>query len=87
VGSRAEGYGWLGAYDLGGGVREWVDGVYASYSGEDAPRFEGMHIVRGGSWFSFAGFMYRAAGRGFLDGDYASSVIGFRCAMDYEPEQ
>jgi formylglycine-generating enzyme required for sulfatase activity len=86
VGNRAEGFSWMGVYDLGGGVREWVDEIYASYSGEDNPKFAGMRVVRGGGWFSFADFMYRAAGRGFLDGDYASSVVGFRCAMDYEPE-
>jgi formylglycine-generating enzyme required for sulfatase activity len=86
TGNRAEGISWIGAYDLGGGVREWVDGMYASYSGADNPKFAGMHIVRGGGWFSFADFMYRTAGRGFLDGDYASSVVGFRCAMDYAPE-
>jgi formylglycine-generating enzyme required for sulfatase activity len=87
VGNRAEGVNWIGAYDFGGGVREWVDGTYANYAGEDAAKFAGLRIVRGGSWFSFADFMYRTAGRGFLDGDYASSVVGFRCVMDYETKR
>lgn len=82
VGSQAEGPSWVGAYDMGGGVREWVEGVFATYAGETGGRLEGLHIVRGGSWFSFAGFMYRTAARGFLDGDYATSIIGFRCAKD-----
>jgi formylglycine-generating enzyme required for sulfatase activity len=82
VGSMAEGPSWVGAYDMGGGVREWVQGLYATYDGDASGRLEGLHIVRGGSWFSFADFMYRTAGRGLLQGDYATSIVGFRCAKD-----
>ena len=80
---------WAGTYDQSGGVAEWVDAWYATYPSESPtmtaePAANEQRVVRGGSWFSFAGFMLRSAHREGLDPGYASSVVGFRCAADFE---
>ena len=89
VGFHREIVSWVGAYDLSGGIAEWVADWYGAYpalstvdpSGPAAGRQRG---VRGGSWFSFAAFMLRTAQREPVDPQYASSVVGFRCGADFE---
>jgi formylglycine-generating enzyme required for sulfatase activity len=90
VGLVEAGASWTGAYDLSGGVEEWVADRYGPYPTEtrtasaggdpDAPR-----ITRGGSWFSFAAYPLRSAYREPRDPGYATSVVGFRCARDFSP--
>jgi formylglycine-generating enzyme required for sulfatase activity len=89
VGFHEDVVSWVGAYDLSGGIAEWMaDGNGANpfeipadprRSAADEPR-----AVRGGSWFSFAAFMLRAAQREAFDPGYRSSVVGFRCGADFE---
>lgn len=89
AGLKEKGVSWIGAYDLSGGVQEWVADWYGPYSGEPqtnpaGPMAGDQKLARGGSWFSFASFFVRAAQRVPYDPDYASSVVGFRCARDFE---
>lgn len=89
VGSIPEGASWVGANDLSGGVLEWVLDWFSPYPGElklepVGPASGGQRIARGGSWFSYATFFVRAAHRELFDSGYTSSVIGFRCAGDFE---
>jgi formylglycine-generating enzyme required for sulfatase activity len=87
VGRIAGGASWVGAYDLSGGVEEWVADAYAPYPGGSAtgPPVEGRRITRGGSWFAFAAYPLRAAYREPRDPQFATSVVGFRCAGDFIP--
>jgi formylglycine-generating enzyme required for sulfatase activity len=89
AGMKRQGGSWVGAFDLSGEVEEWVADWYAPYNGESETNPTGpmdgeQKIARGGSWFSFAPFMVRAAQRLSYQPDYASSVVGFRCARDFE---
>jgi formylglycine-generating enzyme required for sulfatase activity len=89
VGFHREVVSWVGAYDLSGGVAEWVADGYRPYPAPLAvepatPAAEDQRVVRGGSWFSFAAFMLRAAQREAFGPEYASSVLGFRCGVDFE---
>jgi formylglycine-generating enzyme required for sulfatase activity len=89
VGSARDAVGWVGTYDMSGGVAEWTADWLAPYEGgprrnpSDAPG-SGRRVVRGGSWFSFAAFFLRTAQREGYDPGLTSSVIGFRCAADFE---
>ena len=85
VGSVPAGMSWVGAYDLSGGVREWVADWYGPYSAESATDPQGpligeKRVIRGGSWFSFAAYFVRTAQRESTAPDTANSTIGFRCA-------
>lgn len=80
TGTKKEWVSWVGAYDLAGGVAEWVNGWFAPY-GSDA--IGDLHVVRGGHWFSRAAYFWRSAAREPLAADYQSSTVGFRCAMDF----
>lgn len=80
---------WVGAYDLSGGVREWVADWHAPYSAEPANDPQGtaegqVKVLRGGSWFSFAAYFVRASQREFAAPETANSTIGFRCARDLD---
>ena len=88
VGLIDEGVSWVGAYDLAGGVLEWVSDWYGPYKDEPQTNPSGpidgdKIIARGGSWFSYATFFVRATHREPFDPNYKSSVIGFRCAADF----
>ena len=90
VGLQRDVMSWVGAYDLSGGIAEWVADWYGPYAEESAlnppgPATGERRVVRGGSWFSFAAFLLRAAHREAFDPGYASSVVGFRCGADFEP--
>jgi formylglycine-generating enzyme required for sulfatase activity len=89
TGVKKQGISWVGAYDLSGGVEEWVADWYAPYNEATETNPTGpvdgeQKVARGGSWFSFAPFMVRAAHRVPYEPDYASSVVGFRCALDLD---
>ncbi|MEX2029538.1 MAG: SUMF1/EgtB/PvdO family nonheme iron enzyme [Anaerolineales bacterium] len=89
VGSVPAGVSWVGAFDMSGGVAEWVEDRYDVYVSPHATAPEGpadtpRRVVRGGSWFSFASFYLRAAHRESAAPDTANSTIGFRCARDLD---
>jgi formylglycine-generating enzyme required for sulfatase activity len=89
AGLKREGVSWVGTYDMSGGVEEWVADWYGPYTSEPktnpaGPRDGEYKVTRGGSWFSFASFFVRTTQRVPNDPDYASSVVGFRCAGDLE---
>jgi len=89
VGLHRDVMSWVGTYDMSGGIAEWVADWYGPYGEESAlnpvgPAEGDQRVVRGGSWFSFAAFLLRAAHRQAFDPGYASSVVGFRCAGDFE---
>jgi formylglycine-generating enzyme required for sulfatase activity len=90
VGRLEAGASWVGAYDMSGGIEEWVFDRYGPYPAAaqvdpDGPEVGPHRITRGGSWFSFAAFGLRSAHREPRDPAYAASVVGFRCARDLEP--
>jgi len=89
VGSVPEGASWVGAFDLSGGVAEWMFDGYAPYTqpgGGEAQVLEQdqKRVLRGGSWFSFASFLVRTSHRESASPDTANSTIGFRCARDLD---
>jgi len=64
---------WVGSLGLSGNVTEWV----ADPNNE-------QRFARGGSWASYAPFLLRATQRLPHDPEDASSLIGFRCAREFE---
>jgi formylglycine-generating enzyme required for sulfatase activity len=90
VGSRLEGASWVGAFDMSGNVREWVNSRYLPYEYDaidgrekDSDTNE-LRVMRGGSFLHYYEGALRAADR---DGVYANEgnyLAGFRCARDYE---
>jgi formylglycine-generating enzyme required for sulfatase activity len=75
----------FGLYDMHGNVEEWcLDNWHDTYAGAPIdgsawtkggdPEYQ---LLRGGSWYSSAGYC-RAAARNFLGPDYRFSGVGFR---------
>jgi iron(II)-dependent oxidoreductase len=88
VGLLEQGASWVAALDLSGSIEEWVYDKLGPYVAEaqvdpSGPEQGSLRITRGGSWFSFAAFFLRSAYREPHDPEYASSVVGFRCARDF----
>lgn len=83
VGQYEEAASWVGALDMSGSVAEWVMEPFAPYDLSLQANESEMRIARGGSWFSFAPFYLRSAMRDRYGKDFASSVVGFRCAADF----
>lgn len=91
VAARPAGVSWVAVHDLSGGIQEWTADWFGPYPGVAqvdpvGPDGGTQRVTRGGSWFSFAPFLVRAAHREPLDPEHASSTVGFRCAGDFEPE-
>jgi len=89
VGSVPAGVSWVGAFDMSGGIAEWVADWYGPYAQASTTDPEGpsngqQRVLRGGSWFSFAAFFLRTSHREAASPDTANSTIGFRCARDLE---
>jgi len=86
VGAFASGASWVGAVDMVGNVREWVNdwlGVYPS--GETinptGPATGESKIPRGGSWYDTPDDV-RSTNRGGELLDYWRDNLGFRCVQD-----
>ena len=74
---------------MSGNVMEWVADVFDPVStprplSTNIAQSREFRMVRGGSWASYQDFLLRTTQRIPYDADYASSVIGFRCAHDFE---
>jgi iron(II)-dependent oxidoreductase len=87
VASVPAGVSWVGAFDMSGGIAEWVADWYAPFTQASAtdpggPQDGQQRVLRGGSWFSFASFLVRTSHRESTSPDTANSTIGFRCARD-----
>jgi formylglycine-generating enzyme required for sulfatase activity len=76
VGTYPTGMSSLGVLDMVGNVWEWTADVYCGYDGP--PTCTAQHVLRGGSWASFAASEVRTALRRPVVP--ASNAIGFRCA-------
>ncbi len=94
VGSRPDGVSWIGVFNLGGNVSEWVaDWFDADYydtlpspvtnpTGPDGGTFR---VLRGGSWISMSRSMRAAERRRARPDSVYLDDYGFRCARSYEP--
>ena len=83
VGSFPSGASWVGALDMAGNVREWVDGWYGSYTPDAlidprGPELGELIVPRGGSWIDNPSLV-RSANRGGNTLDYYRDYYGFRC--------
>jgi len=73
-----------GAYDMGGGVREWTSSGYRRYRGSNDRNIEysdSMHVTRGG-WFGGEVDKMRCADRSPEPKDKAMVSLGFRTVID-----
>ena len=89
VASAPTGVSWVGAFDMSGGVAEWVADWYASFTEASATNPQGPadgqeRVLRGGTWASYASFLVRTSQRETASPDTANSTIGFRCARDLD---
>jgi len=89
AGSIQAGASWVGAFDMSGGVQEWVADWYGPYPASNetdpvGPLYGQQRVLRGGSWFSFAAFLLRTSHREPASPDASNSTIGFRCARDFK---
>jgi formylglycine-generating enzyme required for sulfatase activity len=86
VGSFPSGASWVGALDMAGNVREWVNDWYAQFPLDDltdprGPVSGDEKTMKGGSWYD-APFNIRSTNRGGLPTDYWRHKVGFRCVLD-----
>lgn len=92
VGSKPNDVSWVGAHDLAGNVREWVNDWYASYTtspqvNPQGPETGEYRVVRGGSWHDYDGNMNMSATiRDHPVPTYGADYIGFRCALSNQQE-
>ncbi len=78
-----------GIYDMAGNVWEWVEDVFASYSGapsDGSARTSGgdRRVLRGGSWDD-GPWLLRVANRNKSDTETRPGRRGFRCSRDATP--
>ena len=91
VGSMPAGVSWVGAYNMGGNVREWLNDWYLSDyyetldDGEVNPQGPGSgeyRVLRSGSWLNEVSEARAANRNGHLPAEsYGNN--GFRCARSY----
>ena len=81
----------MGIFDMAGNVFEWVGDCWNdSYQGSPTDGSAwmtgncGLHVLRGGSWFSQPRYL-RAAFRNRFESGHRSSTFGFRVARRIEP--
>ncbi len=75
----------LGIYDMSGNVWEWCWDRYGGYSYGSQTNPKGAssgprRVLRGGSWYLYAGYL-RSAYRHVSSPDYSSSNLGFRLVV------
>lgn len=75
----------LGIYDLSGNVREWCEDWYDNYVSYDTNNPKGTttglrHVLRGGSWNSFASYC-RVSFRDYNGSDDRGDYYGFRVVL------
>jgi formylglycine-generating enzyme required for sulfatase activity len=80
---------WVGALDMSGGQGEWVNDFYGPYPAGSqldphGPAEGEQRIARGGNWFAHAGYFVRSSSREALAPDFATSVTGMRCVVDFD---
>jgi formylglycine-generating enzyme required for sulfatase activity len=88
VGSFPNGASWIGALDMAGNVREWVNDWFAYYTPDpqvnpDGPEEGSTHIPKGGSWLDRPDDL-RSSNRGENTPDYTRHKVGFRCVMEMD---
>jgi formylglycine-generating enzyme required for sulfatase activity len=85
VGSYPKGRSWVGALDMAGNVREWVDDWYGDYPSEpqvnpSGPASGEYRVLRGGCWYDSPEFV-RAANRLTYTPGGRYDHFGFRCVV------
>jgi len=84
VGSYPDGASWVGALNMAGNIREWVDDWYDGYPGAtyQSDRFgTAAKVLRGGSWLIGEQYV-RATNRGYGDPRSYTDTVGFRCVVE-----
>ena len=88
VGNYPDGDSWVGALDMAGNVREWVNdwydsGYYGNSPSENppGPASGKYRLLRGGAW-SNAGDFARSSNRFNYQPVNRSGFVGFRCAQE-----
>ncbi|MBI4700319.1 MAG: SUMF1/EgtB/PvdO family nonheme iron enzyme [Deltaproteobacteria bacterium] len=81
VGSRPADRSWVGAFDMGGNVREWTASAYAAYPGGKADQSAGGKVNRGGSWLMEPAEANTTHTRDVDEPDQSRPDLGFRCAL------
>jgi sulfatase modifying factor 1 len=89
AGNKPGGVSWIGAFDLGGNVWEWVNDWYGAYpSGKQVnptgPDSGDTHVIRGGSW-TYGDDVASAVDRYSFAPDFRDAGGGFRCRLPYRP--
>jgi formylglycine-generating enzyme required for sulfatase activity len=82
VGSREKDRSHVGAFDMGGNVREWTATTYGAYPGGKADADRTGVVNRGGSYLMNGKSLSAVFTRGVDSPEEARPGLGFRCAAD-----